>query len=69
MDIKSKQNGDQLTSSPFTIHQPEYQRMPSSWMICHVGFVRADISEERIAFNMRVTRLGEPQITLAVTSN
>jgi hypothetical protein len=34
-----------------------------------VAFVRTDISEETIAFMIRVTRIGELGTTLAVTSN
>jgi hypothetical protein len=41
--------------------------MPSS-MICRVALVRTDVSEERIAFIIRVTRIGNLG-TLAVTSN
>jgi hypothetical protein len=43
-------------------------RMPSSGMLRRVALVRTDVSEERIASFIRVTRIGE-QGTLAVTSN
>jgi hypothetical protein len=44
-------------------------RMPSSEMLRHVAIVRTDVSEERIAPIIRVTRIGELGTTLAVTSN
>jgi hypothetical protein len=41
--------------------------MPSSWMLRRVALVRSDVSEERIATVIRVTRIGEPGTTLAGT--
>jgi hypothetical protein len=38
-------------------------------MLRRVALVRTDISEERIAYIIRVTRIGELGTTLAVTSN
>jgi hypothetical protein len=38
-------------------------------MLPHVALVRTDVSEERIARIIRVTRIGELGTTLAVTSN
>jgi hypothetical protein len=38
-------------------------------MLCHVALVRTDVSEERIASIIKVTRIGEVGTTLAVTSN
>jgi hypothetical protein len=43
--------------------------MVSSGMLRLVAFVRADVSEERSASFIRVTRIGELGTTLAVTSN
>jgi hypothetical protein len=43
--------------------------MPSSGMLRRVALVRADVSEELSASIIRVTRIGEPGTTLAVTSN
>jgi hypothetical protein len=43
--------------------------MPSSGMLRRVALVRTDVSEERIAYIYRVTRISELGITLAVTSN
>jgi hypothetical protein len=43
--------------------------MPSSVMLQHVALVRTDISEERRASIIRVTRIGELGTTFAVTSN
>jgi hypothetical protein len=43
-------------------------RMLSSWMLRCVALVRTVVSEERSAYIIRVTRIGELR-TLAVTSN
>jgi hypothetical protein len=43
--------------------------MPSSGMLRRVALVRIDVSEERIASMIRVTRIGELGTTLALTSN
>jgi hypothetical protein len=43
--------------------------MPSSGTLRRVAFVRTDISEERSASIIRVTKIGELGTTLAVTSN
>jgi hypothetical protein len=43
--------------------------MSLSEMLRRVIPVRTEVSEERIASIMRVTRIGELEITLAVTSN
>jgi hypothetical protein len=43
--------------------------MPTSGMLRRVALVRTDISEERIASIIKVTRIGELGTTLAVTSN
>jgi hypothetical protein len=43
--------------------------MASSGMLRRVALVRADVSEERSASFIKVTRLGELGTTLAVTSN
>jgi hypothetical protein len=43
--------------------------MSRSWMLRRVAPVRTDVSEERIASIMRMTRIGEQGTTLAVTSN
>jgi hypothetical protein len=42
--------------------------MPSSGMLRRVVFVRTDVTEERVASIIRVTRIGELG-TLAVSSN
>jgi hypothetical protein len=42
--------------------------MPSSGMLRRVAFVRTDVSDERIASVIRVTRIGELRTMLAVTS-
>jgi hypothetical protein len=43
--------------------------MASFGMLRHVALVRTDVSEERSASIIRVTRIGELGTTLAVTSN
>jgi hypothetical protein len=43
--------------------------MASSGMLRRVAFVRTDVSRELSASIIRVTRIGELRITLAVTSN
>jgi hypothetical protein len=43
--------------------------MASSGMLRRVALVRTDVSEEISASFIRVTRIGEPGTTLAVTSN
>jgi hypothetical protein len=43
--------------------------MTSSVMLRRVALVRTDVSEERTASIIRVTRIGELGITLAVTTN
>jgi hypothetical protein len=43
--------------------------MPSTGMLCRVALVRPDVSEERTASIIRVTRIGQLGTTLAITSN
>jgi hypothetical protein len=43
--------------------------MACSELLCRVALVRTDISEERSASIIRVTRIGAVGITLAVASN
>jgi hypothetical protein len=40
----------------------------STGMLRHVALVKTDVSEERIAFIIRVTRIGVVRATLAVTT-
>jgi hypothetical protein len=49
------------------VHCP--RRMASFGMLRRVALVKTDVSEERSAFFIRVTRIGELGTTLAVTSN
>jgi hypothetical protein len=42
--------------------------MPSSGMLRRVALVITGVSEEHVAFNIRVTRISEEGTTLAVTS-
>jgi hypothetical protein len=43
--------------------------MPSSGMLHHVRLVRIDVSEERSASMIRVTKIGKLGAILALTSN
>jgi hypothetical protein len=43
--------------------------MASSGMLRRAALVRTDVSEELSASFIRVTRIGEPGTTLAVTGN
>jgi hypothetical protein len=43
--------------------------MPSSLMLRSVAVLKTDVSEERVASIIRVTRIGELGTTLAVTRN
>jgi hypothetical protein len=43
--------------------------MASSGMLRRVALVRTEVSEEHIAYIIRVTRIGELGTSLAVTSN
>jgi hypothetical protein len=45
------------------------RRMASSGMLRRVALVKTDVSEELSASIIRVTRIGELETTLAVTSN
>jgi hypothetical protein len=49
--------------------QRELHRMPPSGMLRRVALVRTDVSEQRIASIIRVTRIGELGTTSEVTSN
>jgi hypothetical protein len=49
--------------------QDDILRMPSSEILRRVALIRTDVSEERSASIMRVTRIGELWTTLAVTGN
>jgi hypothetical protein len=50
------------------IDNDRQRRMASSGMSCRVAPVRTDVSEERSASFIRVTRISELGTTLAVTS-
>jgi hypothetical protein len=45
------------------------RRVASSGMLRRVALIRTDTSEELSAYFIRVTRIGEVETTLAVTSN
>jgi hypothetical protein len=44
-------------------------RVPSYGMLCRAALMRTNVSEEHIVSIIRVTRIGELETTLAVTSN
>jgi hypothetical protein len=43
--------------------------MSSSWLLRRVSLVRRDVSEEHMAYIIKVKRIGELKTTLVVTSN
>jgi hypothetical protein len=53
----------------YKIEKLYYGRMSSSGMLRRVAFVSTDVSEEYVAFIIRVIRISELGITLAVTIN
>jgi hypothetical protein len=55
-------------SSQLVLNKDLLRRMPSSGMLRHVVLVRTDVSEELSTSIIRVTRIGELGIMLAITS-
>jgi hypothetical protein len=55
-------------ASIITIELRRFYRMASSAILRRVALIRTDVSEERSASFIRVTRIGELGTTLAVTS-
>jgi hypothetical protein len=53
----------------FEVFTAVTMKKPFSRMLCLVALVRTNVSEERSASNVRVTRIGELGTMLAVTSN
>jgi hypothetical protein len=51
------------------LNNSDLRRMASSGMLRHVVLVRTEVSEELSASFIRVTRIGELETTLSVTSN
>jgi hypothetical protein len=58
-----------LTSNRRTLQRNTKWRIVSSGMLWRVALVRTDVSEERSASFVRVTKIGEVGTTLALTSN
>jgi hypothetical protein len=56
-------------SNVHNIETERVLRMVSSGMLHRVALVKTDVSEEPSSSVIRVTRIGEPGTTLAVTSN
>jgi hypothetical protein len=69
MNIKLKQAYSNSIHSQPSIILKRVWRMPCAGMLRRVALLRTDVSEERVSFNVRVTRIGELGRTLAVTSN
>jgi hypothetical protein len=74
--IKVTKIGELGTTLGVTSNNAHYQnkccvlrRMPSSGMLRHVALVRTGVSEERSAYIIMVTKIGELGRTLAITSN
>jgi hypothetical protein len=57
---------EDLKTRTFIDHRHDTRIIPSSGMLCHATLVSPDDSEERIAFIIRVTRIGELGTTSAV---
>jgi hypothetical protein len=74
VNSSSRRGSDMRSGYGFSRHekllQTEYSwRMPSSEILRRVALLRTDVSEERIASFMKVTRIGELRTVLAVSSN
>jgi hypothetical protein len=68
MVIIGKAGWSDVVQQDLRFSQRSLRRMPSFGILCRVGLVRTDVSEEQSTFIIRVTRISELG-TLAVTSN
>jgi hypothetical protein len=53
----------------YGLHDRRVGRMPSSVMLCRIALLRTNVSDERVASIIRVTRIAELGTILAVTNN
>jgi hypothetical protein len=60
--------GCETSRHPHLLYNRFTARMPCPGMLCRVALVRTDVSVKRSTCNIKMTRIGELGMTLAVTS-
>jgi hypothetical protein len=69
LNVSRCRNQPEDNPEPSISNSTCFSRIPSSGMLRRVAIVRTDVSEERIASDIRMTRICKVGRTLAVTSN